>query len=94
MQAETLTPTIWSQLNLVRNSSSPFSCVLGVLPYSTLLPRMPLLSEGNFLPPLTVVLVPVIVAMMKHHNHKQLGEQRIYLAYTTLSPKELKQIRI
>jgi hypothetical protein len=29
------------------------------------------------------VLVRVTIAMMKHHDQKQLGEEKVYLAYTS-----------
>jgi hypothetical protein len=32
------------------------------------------------------VLVRVTIAMMKLHNQKQAGEERVYLAYTSTSP--------
>jgi hypothetical protein len=31
----------------------------------------------------TVVLVKVSIAVMKHHEHKQLGEERVYFASTS-----------
>lgn len=36
----------------------------------------------------SVFLVRVSTAAMRHHDQKQLGEQRVYLAYIFLSLKE------
>jgi hypothetical protein len=34
---------------------------------------------------LLTILVRVIVAMMKNHDQKEIGEERVYLAYTSTS---------
>jgi hypothetical protein len=36
------------------------------------------------------VLVRVRIAMTKHHEHKQIGEERACLAYTFISSKEVR----
>jgi hypothetical protein len=37
------------------------------------------------------VLVRVVVALMKHHDQTQLGEEMIYLAYTSPAPFIIKE---
>ena len=38
-------------------------------------------------------LVRITIAVMKHHNQRQLGEERVYLAYTSISLFILKEVR-
>jgi hypothetical protein len=39
------------------------------------------------------VLVRVTMVVTKHHDQEQLGEQRVYLAYTSTSLSSLKEAR-
>jgi hypothetical protein len=41
----------------------------------------------------TSALSKLTIAVMKHHNQKQLEEQRVYLAYTSTSYLSLQGVR-